>query len=113
MLTDTELLHRYAQSGSEAAFGELVARHINLVYCTALRIVRGDEHQARDVAQNVFTDLARKAASLCARGDEVGLGNRSTIKLSLTGWLYTGTRFAAAKLVRAEQTRRKHEQGAM
>jgi RNA polymerase sigma factor (sigma-70 family) len=111
MLTDTELLRRYAQNGSEAAFGELVARHINLVYCTALRILGGDEHQARDVAQSVFTDLARKAASLCACDNKTALGGRSTI--NLTGWLYTGTRFAGAKLVRAEQIRRKHEQGAI
>ena len=32
MLTDTELLRRYAEDRSEAAFGELVARHVNLVY---------------------------------------------------------------------------------
>ena len=39
MLTDTELLRRYAGDRSEAAFGELVARHVNLVYSTALRLV--------------------------------------------------------------------------
>src|SRR5437899_3112837 len=113
MLTGNELITRYAQNGSEAAFGELVARHISLVYCTALRIVGGDEHQAHDVAQSVFTDLARKADSLCARGEGAESPCRATINPSLTGWLYTGTRFAAAKLVRADQIRRKHEQRAV
>lgn len=110
MLTDTELICRFVQNGSEAAFGELVARHIDLVYCTALRIVGGNEHQAYDVAQRVFTDLAGKAGSLCARGDGAESRSRNATNPSLTGWLYTAARFAAAKLVRAEQTRRKHEQ---
>ncbi len=65
MLTDIQLLRRYAQDCSESAFGELVARHLNLVYATALRIVGGDEHGACDVAQSVFTDLARKAVRRC------------------------------------------------
>src|SRR5262249_58888956 len=110
MLTDTELLRRYVQNGSEAAFGELVARHIDLVYCTALRIVGGDEHQAYDVAQRVFTDLARKSVTLCSSGNEARSQSPISTNHSLTGWLYTATRFAAAKLVRAEHTRRKHEQ---
>jgi hypothetical protein len=29
---DPQLLHRYAEEGSEPAFSELVARHIDLVY---------------------------------------------------------------------------------
>ena len=64
MLTDTELLRRYAHDKVEAAFGELVSRHAPLVYSTALRIVRGDEPLAYDVAQSVFIDFARKASAL-------------------------------------------------
>jgi RNA polymerase sigma factor (sigma-70 family) len=111
MLTDTDLLRRYAQDGSEAAFGDLVARHVNLVYSTALRILNGDKHLACDVAQSVFTDLARKGMQLCAREGR-GSNTEATTCLSISGWLYTSTRFAAAKAVRAEQTRRKHEQKA-
>lgn len=111
MLTDIQLLSRYAQDCSEAAFGELVARHVNLVYATALRIVGGDGHTACDVAQSVFADLARKAVPLCVRAKEAGM-TQGTSNESLTGWLYTSTRFAAAKSVRADQTRRKHEQKA-
>jgi hypothetical protein len=64
MLDDHQLLTRYAREGSEGAFGELVGRYINLVYSTALRRVNGNSQLAQEVAQLVFTDLARKAGSL-------------------------------------------------
>jgi RNA polymerase sigma factor (sigma-70 family) len=96
MTPDHELLHRYAQTRSEDAFAELVRRHVNLVYSVALRRVNGDTHLAQDVAQTVFTDLARKAGSLARRE-------------SLTGWLYTSAYFAAAKMVRTENRRRDRE----
>jgi len=97
MTPDSELLSRYARTHSEDAFAELVRRHVNLVYSAALRQVNGDAHLAQDVAQAVFTDLARKAGSLARR--EV-----------LTGWLYTSAHFAAAKIVRAENRRRDREE---
>ena len=64
MTPDNELLRRYAETNSEEAFAELVQRHLVLVYSAALRQVNGDTHLAQDIAQTVFTDLARKAASL-------------------------------------------------
>src|SRR5450755_2485294 len=67
MTPDSELLRQFAQTNSEAAFAELVKRHVNLVYSAALRQVNGDAHSAKDVAQMVFTDLARKADSLAHR----------------------------------------------
>lgn len=99
MSEDARLLRRYVEDRSQAAFAELVGRHLGLVYSSALRQVGGDAHLARDVAQTVFTDLARKAAPLAGRP-------------SLTGWLYTSTRYAAAKAVRAERRRRAREQEA-
>jgi RNA polymerase sigma factor (sigma-70 family) len=96
---DAQLLRRYVEERSQDAFAELVRRHLDLVYFAALRRVGGDAHLADDVAQGVFTDLARKAPSL--------LGRRV-----LTGWLYTSTRFAAAQAVRTERRRRTHEQEA-
>src|SRR5512147_1381624 len=97
MTPDAQLLHDYATTNSQEAFGELVRRHVNLVYSTALRQVGGDTYLAKDVAQTVFTDLARKAHSLSRRP-------------TLSGWLYTSARFAAAKAVRAEQRRRGREE---
>ena len=64
MTPDCELLRRYVGTHSEEAFAELVRRHVNIVYSAALRQVNGDAHLAQDVAQTVFTDLARKAPSL-------------------------------------------------
>jgi RNA polymerase sigma factor (sigma-70 family) len=96
MIEDAELLRRYVEDRSEADFAELVRRHINLVHSVALRQAYGDAHLAEDVTQLVFTDLARKAGSLA--------GHRV-----LAGWLFTSTRFAAAKLVRGEQRRHARE----
>jgi RNA polymerase sigma factor (sigma-70 family) len=86
MTPDCELLRRYAGTQSEEVFAELVRRHVN-----------GDAHLAQDVAQTVFTDLARKAAPLSRRA-------------TLTGWLYTSAHFAAAKIVRTEHRRRDREE---
>src|SRR5216117_1397943 len=99
MTPDGELLRRYTETNSENAFAELVERHLNLVYSAALRQVNGDAHLAQDVAQTVFADLARKAASLARRP-------------VLTGWLYTSAHFAAAKAVRTERRRHTREEEA-
>jgi len=97
MTPDSELLREFAGTNSQEAFAELVQRHVNLVYSAALRQVNGDVHSANDVAQAVFTDLARKADSLARREN-------------LTGWLYTSAHFAAAKIVRGENRRRDREE---
>jgi RNA polymerase sigma factor (sigma-70 family) len=99
MTEDAELLRRYVTEKSEEAFAELVRRHLDLVYSTALRQLAGDTHLAQDVAQGVFTALARKAASL-------------TDRTTLTGWLYLGAHHAAAQAVRGAQRRRTREQEA-
>ena len=91
MMTDEELLSRFANQHDEPAFTELVRRRIDFVYAVALRQVGGDAHLAQDAAQEVFLDLARKARSVAAGP-------------ALVSWLYTATRFAAAK-VRRRQTR--------
>lgn len=99
MTTDGELLGRYSEGNSEEAFGELVRRHLDLVYSAALRQVNGNAPLAQDVAQSVFSDLARKAGAL---------KNHSTV----AGWLYTSTHHAAANAVRSELRRHTHEQEA-
>jgi RNA polymerase sigma factor (sigma-70 family) len=97
MTPDSQLLRQFARTNSQDAFAELVNRHVNLVYSAALRQVNGDGHFAKDVAQTVFADLARKASSLSRRE-------------TLTGWLYTSAHFAAAKIVRGENRRRDREE---
>ena len=99
MNDDAILLRRYANEGSEADFAALVQRHLNLVYSVALRQVNGDTHLAEDVTQQVFSDLAHKAGKL----------SRHPV---LSGWLFTSTRFAAAKAVRSESRRRTREKEA-
>ncbi len=99
MIDDAELLRSYAEEKSEGAFAELVRRHVNFVYASALRRVGGDAHFAEDVTQWVFTTLAREAAGLARR--EV-----------LSGWLYVTTRNAAAQTVRGERRRVAREQEA-
>lgn len=96
---DHELLRRYADQGSDAAFTELVQRHCNLVWAAARR-VSGNGEIARDVAQTVFTDLARKAGKLPA--DTV-----------LAGWLYRAACHAAANHIRGDARRNQREQTAM
>jgi RNA polymerase sigma factor (sigma-70 family) len=99
-MTDTaELLRGYTSCGSEKAFAEIVHRYIDLVYSTALRKVNGDTFLAEDVAQMVFTDLARKAKSLPAG-------------VVLGGWLHHHTCFLAANAVRSERRRQTREQKA-
>jgi RNA polymerase sigma factor (sigma-70 family) len=99
MPEDTELLHRYVADRSEAAFAELVRRHINLVYSVALRRVNGQAHLAEDVTQSVFTDLARKARAL---------GGHTVVP----AWLFTSARYAAAQVMRTERRRQLREQEA-
>ena len=96
---DLELLRCYAETGAEEAFAELVKRHIDLVWAAAWR-VSGDRELARDVAQTVFTDLARKAKKL--PGGTV-----------LPGWLYRAACYAAAMHIRGEARRAQREQQAM
>lgn len=91
-----DLLLAYVQHGSESAFRELAKRYINLVYSTALRQLGGQTQLAEDVAQNVFTDLARKARTL---PPDILLG----------GWLHKHTCFVAANIARSERRRLERE----
>jgi RNA polymerase sigma factor (sigma-70 family) len=95
--TDSQgLLAAYAKTGSEAAFRELLARYVNLVYSAAVRLVGNDADLAKDVTQTVFVDLARKAPKLPR---DVMLG----------GWLHHHTVFVASTLLRGERCRQARE----
>src|SRR5213594_1737622 len=97
-LTDQQLLRDYTGRRSEAAFAELVRRHVDLVYSAALRMVR-DAHLAEDVTQGVFVALAQNARQLRDRP-------------VLSGWLHRTAQNLASKSVRSEVRRRAREQEA-
>jgi len=92
---DHDLLRQYTQDGSQAAFAELVRRHLNLVYSVALRQVRST-HLAEEVAQSVFADLARQTARLDSTQP-------------LVAWLHVVSRRAAIDVVRRESRRQARE----
>ncbi|HTB62068.1 MAG TPA: RNA polymerase sigma factor [Opitutales bacterium] len=99
MTTNCELLRRYAEKGDQAAFTQLVRQNVDLVYSSALRQMGGDAHRAQDVTQSVFAELARKARTLSTHP-------------SITGWLYTTTKFTACKLISGDCRRLAREQEA-
>lgn len=100
-MSDTEqLLAEYTRNKSEAAFREIVSRYLNLVYSSALRMVGGDTHRAEDVAQIVFTALAKRAGELPP-------------KVMLGGWLHRHTCFVASTAMRGERRRVVREREAM
>src|ERR1041384_237499 len=99
MESDAELLRQYVRNRNEAAFAELVSRHINLVYSSACRETGGDSAMAQDVTQLVFIELARKS-------------RRLTAHTALGAWLYTSVRHVSSNLRRAQQRRIAREQKA-
>ena len=99
MTDQRKLLAEYATNGSEEAFRELVTRYLNFVYSTAVRLMNGDTHRAEDVAQTVFADLARRAATL---SQDALLG----------GWLHRRTCHVAASTMRSERRRQNRERQA-
>jgi len=96
MTSDLDLLGQYARNHSQDAFATLVQRHLDLVYSAALRQVRSPQ-LAEDIAQSVFTDLARDAGKL--KSDTI-----------LTAWLYAVTRRTAIDAIRKESRRQLREQ---
>jgi RNA polymerase sigma factor (sigma-70 family) len=100
MNDDAALLRRYVEEGSEPAFTTLVQRHVDLVYGAALRRTGGDPHRAAEVAQQVFTTLAREARKLSRHA-------------MLPAWLHTATRNAALNLMISEQRRQARETTAL
>jgi RNA polymerase sigma factor (sigma-70 family) len=97
-LSDQQLLRDYAGRRSEAAFAELVRRHVDLVYSAAMRMVH-DKHLAEDVTQGSFLALAQNASHL-------------TDHPALSGWLHRTAQNLATKTVRGDVRRRAREQEA-
>src|SRR5438045_1113516 len=96
MVDDRQLLAAFVRERSAEAFGELVARHVDLVHSAARRQAR-DEHEAEDITQAVFVVLARKAGTI---RDGRMLG----------AWLLKAAHFAARDVRKLAARRRRHEQ---
>ena len=94
-MNDWELIQAYCRNGSESAFETLVKRHVDFVYCSALRQVR-DPLLAEDVSQAVFLLLVRKARAF----------RSGTV---LVSWLFRTTQFVAARALRTEYRRQRRE----
>ena len=91
-----DLLRDFASFRKEAAFRELVARHLDHVHSVARRVTNRHD-LAADVAQQVFIRLAQ-LNGVIPRG------------VPLSSWLHLTTRSLAIDLVRAETARRLREQ---
>lgn len=94
-MNDWTLLHEYIANRSEPAFAELVNRHIQMVYGTALRQVRAS-HAAEDVTQAVFILFARKAPSISS-------------SVVIGGWLYRTACLVSMRFLRDEKRREAKE----
>src|ERR1041385_6130197 len=96
---DSALLREFVLRNDQWSFTTLVRRHLDLVYSTALRKVE-DAGAAEEVAQNVFSALARKASRF-------GPGD------SLPAWLYRTTLLESKYRLRYELRRQRREQTAV
>lgn len=89
---DTPLLENFAATRCEASFRGLVDRHLGLVHAAALRVTCNPT-DADDVAQEVFTKLAREAG-------------RIPSSVPLVVWFHRTTRSLALNHVRGDQRRK-------
>src|SRR5258705_12813893 len=95
---DFELLQRFTRHGEQPAFADVVRRHLDLVFATALSKVE-DTGAAQEVAQNVFGALARKAWQFAP--DD-----------SLPAWLHKAALLESKSWLRGELGRRRREETA-
>jgi RNA polymerase sigma factor (sigma-70 family) len=82
---DFDLLQRFTRDGEQSAFADVVRRHLDLVFATALRKV-GDTGGAQEISQNVFSVLARKAWRF-APDDSLPAWLHKTALLESKSWL--------------------------
>lgn len=87
------LLERYAVTRDADAFAGLTNRYAPMVFAVAYRVT-GSRHDAEDIAQACFLELARKA---------------SQIRTSIAGWLHSLATHRARNLLRDQHLRRRRE----
>jgi RNA polymerase sigma factor (sigma-70 family) len=95
LLTDRDLLMRFARHHDEAAFAALVHRHGAMVLGVCNRVL-GNPADAEDACQATFLVLARKAAA-------------GRWQASVASWLYATARQVALNARTARVRRAKHE----
>ncbi|NQT20541.1 MAG: sigma-70 family RNA polymerase sigma factor [Planctomycetes bacterium] len=96
MADDLSLLKQYAETRNADAFAELARRYAGMVYGSCLRVI-GNTHDAEDVAQECFLELARAAGS---------------VETSLPGWLHLAATRRSVDAVRRSAARKRHEEQA-
>ncbi len=97
-MTDDQLLISYVTEGDEQAFGQLVDRHLPLVYGLASREIY-DFRLAEEITQNVFSALARTA-------------HKRSLPDCVPAWIYGTTRKQIAQTMRSEMRRKRREEKA-
>src|ERR1035437_1889568 len=96
MMTDWELVEAFAERGEERAFGELVRRHVDLVFGAARRMLGRQGMHAEDVTQAVFLLLGLKAGGISRR-------------VVLGAWLHRATVFCCRDVLKREGRRGRLE----
>src|SRR6267142_57627 len=92
LLTDGQLLYRFAHRGDQNAFAVLVHRHGPMVLGVCRRILQHDQ-DTEDAFQAAFVILARKAATISKQD-------------SVASWLYK-VAYRIALRARADKNRRR------
>lgn len=92
MTDDAALLRRYVRDHSEAAFAEIVQRHLGHLHAATVRRAHGEAALAEDVVQQTFITLARRAPRLGAHPH-------------LAGWLHATARHLTYRAMRTELMR--------
>lgn len=90
---DLNLLRRFCDEGDETAFTQIVRRHADMVYGTALRMLR-DRPRAEEVSQETFFRLIRQPRA---------------VTHSLAGWLHRTATQLAIDVIRSDAARRQRE----
>ena len=92
-MDDQTLLARYAATRDAGAFEELARRHAGLVKTTCVRVL-GNSHDAEEVAQECFLELARHA---------------DQVHSSVAGWLHRAATSRSLNALRSRLGRRVRE----
>ena len=89
--SDIDLISRYASNRDSTCFAELVSRHSDMVFATAVRVV-GERTVAEKVTQDCFVRLATQPGR---------------VRTSVAGWLHRTAVNASIDVVRQRRARRE------